>query len=407
MAGAVQHAKLETRTARARLQRGRQPHWQAVIPGRAHLGYQRREGKSEGRWLLRRYVDGRYTTSPLGRADDVADADGQSVFSCEQARAAANAMLEVAPGAQPRITVRGAYERYTEFKRTQGQPVGDLASRARVHILPTLGHVAVADLTAERLRRWLADMAAAPAQKRPRGDKPQYHDEPRSEEDVRRRRATANRVLGILKALLNHAHDEGHVGTRDAWGRKLKPYRGVGRARVRYLTAAQAKKLIAAADPHFAPLVRAALETGCRYGELARLEVSDFDGATISVRRSKAGKARTVVLTEPGAEFFKKHCAGRAGSEVMFTKSRGKAWGKSHQSAPMLEACARAGINPPIGFHGLRHTYASLCVMNGVPLFVIAKNLGHATTQMVEVHYGHLGTGYVVDAIRKGAPRFG
>jgi integrase len=407
MAGAVQHAKIETRTARARLRHGRQPHWQAVIPGRAHLGYQRREGKSEGRWLLRRYVDGRYMTAPRGRADDVATADGQSVLSYEQARAAANAMLEVAPGAQPRITVRGAYERYLEFKRTQGQPVGDLASRARVHILPTLGHVAVADLTAERLRRWLADMAAAPAQKRPRGDKPQYRAEPVTEEDVRRRRATANRVLGILKALLNHAHDEGHVGTRDAWGRKLKPYKGVGRARARYLTVDEAKRLLRAADPHFAALVRAALETGCRYGELARLEVSDFDGTTISVRRSKIGKARTVVLTDSGAEFFKEHCAGRAGGEVMFTTIKGKVWGKSHQSAPMLEACARAGIDPPIGFHGMRHTWASHAVMNGVPLFVVAKNLGHATTQMVEMHYGHLGVDYVADAIKKGAPRFG
>jgi hypothetical protein len=85
MAGTVQHAKLETRTARARLARGRQPHWQAVIPGRAHLGYQRREEKAEGRWLLRRYVDGKYTTQALGRADDAAEADGQRIYSFEQA----------------------------------------------------------------------------------------------------------------------------------------------------------------------------------------------------------------------------------------------------------------------------------------------------------------------------------
>jgi hypothetical protein len=44
--------------------------------------------------------------------------------------------------------------------------------------------------------------------------------------------------------------------------------------------------------------------------------------------------------------------------------------------------------------------------MGGVPLFVIAKNLGHADTRMVEKHYGHLAPSYVADAIRAGVPRF-
>jgi integrase len=73
----------------------------------------------------------------------------------------------------------------------------------------------------------------------------------------------------------------------------------------------------------------------------------------------------------------------------------------------MLAACARAKLDPPINFHGLRHTYASHSVMNGAPLMVVAKNLGHADTRMVEKHYGHLAPSYVADAIRAAAPRFG
>jgi len=67
----------------------------------------------------------------------------------------------------------------------------------------------------------------------------------------------------------------------------------------------------------------------------------------------------------------------------------------------------RASIDPPINFHGLRHTWASHAVMNGVPLLVVAKNLGHSDTRMVEKHYGHLAPSSVADAIRAGAPRFG
>jgi integrase len=73
----------------------------------------------------------------------------------------------------------------------------------------------------------------------------------------------------------------------------------------------------------------------------------------------------------------------------------------------MKAACERAKIDPPIGFHGLRHSWASLSVMNGAELMVVAKNLGHSDTRMVEKHYGHLADGYVKRRIRETAPSFG
>ena len=73
----------------------------------------------------------------------------------------------------------------------------------------------------------------------------------------------------------------------------------------------------------------------------------------------------------------------------------------------MKEACKNAKIDPPASFHVLRHTYASLTIMNGAPLMVVAQNLGHADTRMVEKHYGHLAQSFVADAIRAAAPRFG
>jgi integrase len=73
----------------------------------------------------------------------------------------------------------------------------------------------------------------------------------------------------------------------------------------------------------------------------------------------------------------------------------------------MDEANERAKISPPINFHGLRHTWASHAVMNGMPLMVVAKNLGHSDTRTVEKHYGHLAPSYISDAVRAHAPRFG
>jgi integrase len=419
MAGTIEPAKFESRTARGRLKRGRQPHWRAIVPGKVHLGYQCWKGDAAGRWLLRRYIGkhksangkpvAKYRISTLGLADDAAKANGIHVLTFEQADAKARAMV-AAPdnGKIERLTVRQAMERYIEHKRDQGQEVRDILSRGAAHILPNLGNLVVAELTTEQLRKWLATMAAAPAQNRPKAGKPRFRAEPATEAEKRARRASANRVLTMLKAALNHAYDEGHVANRDAWGRKLKPFRNVEVARVRYLTVAQAKRLLNACAADFRPLVRAALETGCRYSELARMQVHDFnpDVSTIAIGKSKSGKARHVILTPEGAEFFRQHCAGRDGLETMFRHADGTAWNKSEQARPMREACTHARITPAVSFHALRHTWASLAAMNGVPLMVVAKNLGHADTRMVEKHYGHLAPSFITAAIHAGAPRY-
>ena len=73
----------------------------------------------------------------------------------------------------------------------------------------------------------------------------------------------------------------------------------------------------------------------------------------------------------------------------------------------MSAACERARLHPVVGFHALRHTWASLATMAGMPLLVVARNLGHADTRMVERHYGHLAPSFIIEAIHAGAPRYG
>jgi integrase len=382
-----------------------------LIPGRAHLGFQHWKNDQQGRWVLRRCIGGKYAVETIGIADDRNPADGVHVLSYEQADAKARHLAGAPTAKVQDLTVRQAMDRYITKLEEQGksaQNVRDATTRIRVHILPILGDLIVSELTTEHLRPWLAAMAKAPAQNRTRDGKLQFRPAPVSDDQIRARRATANRVLTILKAALNHAYDEGHVASRDAWGRKLKPFRNVEVARVRYLTVAEAKRLINAADLEFRPLVHAALQTGARYGELAKLEVQDFnlDAGTVAIRHSKSGKMRHVTFTEEGVAFFRHHCTGHRGDELMFSHG-GKAWGKSCQAQPMRDAVQRARITPSIGFHGLRHTWASLAVMKGVPLIVVARNLGHRDTKMVEHHYGHLAQSFVTDSIRAGAPRFG
>jgi integrase len=178
---------------------------------------------------------------------------------------------------------------------------------------------------------------------------------------------------------------------------------------LRYFTKDEVTRLVNAAQGNFRDLVLAALHTGCRYGELGRLRGGDFnpDSGTVFVGQSKSGKARHVVLTDEGQRFFETLTAGRPGDALMLSHADGSGWGASHQIRPMAEACRAARIEPAAGFHILRHTAASHNVMSGVPLNVVAHNLGHADTRMTERHYSHLAPSYLAETIRKFAPTFG
>ena len=73
----------------------------------------------------------------------------------------------------------------------------------------------------------------------------------------------------------------------------------------------------------------------------------------------------------------------------------------------MLEVCKHARIKPAVSFHVLRHTHGSTLAMKGVPMAVIAEQLGHADTRMTEKHYAHLAPSYVADTIRAHFPTLG
>jgi integrase len=81
--------------------------------------------------------------------------------------------------------------------------------------------------------------------------------------------------------------------------------------------------------------------------------------------------------------------------------------GPEARQRPLIEACKRAKIAPAVSFHVLRHTHGSLLAMQGVPLAVIAKQLGHADTRMTERHYAHLAPSYVAETIRASFPVLG
>ncbi|WP_095087776.1 tyrosine-type recombinase/integrase [Mesorhizobium sophorae] len=411
MAKRVHDATLDSKDARAKLKSRGKPYYKSIGPG-LHVGY--RKGKEAGRWVVRMYVgDQDYRVETVADADDKLDANGKSVLTFWQAQDKARELHKSMSGDAGKVagahTVKEALDDYLLWMDGNRKSSKDARYRAEALILPEMGKIDVSKLTAKQIRKWHSDVAKTAPRLRTKADVEQrFKQQGTDAESIRRRRATANRVLTILKAALNYAWREGKVASDREW-RRVEPFEDVESARVHYLTIAEAQRLVNASAGAFRDLVQAALQTGARYSELARLRVEDFnsDVGTIAIRASKSGKGRHIVLTDEGSDLFKQLSLGKGHGQLLLTTTAGGVWEKSHQFRPMKEACTNAKLVPAIGFHGLRHTWASLSVMNGMPLMVVAKNLGHTDTRMVEKHYGHLSPSYVADAVRAGAPRFG
>lgn len=405
---------LSSRTGRQSLPASDSPEWELISPG-VRLGYRKGRGTwgRGGAWLCgARGPDGSRKQTKLGQADDVADADGAAILSHEQAKDAARKWARGVAAGRPEapagLTVDVVLNKYLAAREGEGmKSIVDARQRANRHIRPSLGKLLVADLQADQLRRWRDGMANSPKQVRTKrtAKSPNYQPTDLSDPEVlRRRRDTANRTLTILKAALNWARDQQLVADDTAW-RLTKPYRGTTSARVRFLDAAGQKALLGKCEGALHDLVAAALVTGARFSELARLRVSDFDTANASVfiAESKSGKPRHVPLPPGGAKLFSKLVEGKKPNGLLLGQQTGEPWGPATYRRAFGEAVQAAGLEH-ITFHELRHTYASTMVRAGVLMKIVAEALGHADTRMVEKHYGHLAPSYVAETIRKFAP---
>ncbi len=233
---------------------------------------------------------------------------------------------------------------------------------------------------------------------------------------------TVRREIGVLSAAFNHAIKKRHWRIENPCVGADKPQDPKGR--VRFLTRAEAQKLIQAAhapidkqgnrlpDQDRSPVLRDFIEltlnTGCRKGELLNLKWSNVDFSTrlLYLEQTKSGEWQTVPVTEearvvllrrlrlreatcPETQFVFFHQADRAGAIV---GDRVK-----DVRTSFVRACKQAGIED-FRIHDLRHTYASWLVMGGVSLYDVSKLLRHSSIKMTE-RYAHIAPEYLHNTV--------
>lgn len=416
MARIQKDARLQSRDSRARLPKSPQPYWRTIHPGLA-LGYYK--GEHGGIWYVRRRVGKRYAVARLAEADDLVDADGDSVLGFEQAQRRA---LE--PDTSGSRTSRKSAKTYTvaealsDWQRAHhAKSRSDASSTvsAQVRLLAEeLGSTPIARLTTRAIETWRDQHASSPPRlRRGRGrdGKPapvRYAATPKDidpREAKRRRQATANRLLNVLKAALNHAWRAGLAESDQAW-RRVGRFAKVDQPRLRFLSVDECRQLLDVCPQDFGVLVHAALNTGLRLGELISLRVGDVREGCVFVQQTKSGKARTIPLSDAGLSFFEELCSGREKSSVLFRQADGQPWYKMRISRLMREANQEARLDPPAHFHDLRRSYGSLLINAGASGEVIQKLLGHSDMRMTLRVYAHLLDTRIAEQVRSKLPAF-
>ncbi|KVU55385.1 integrase [Burkholderia cepacia] len=214
--------------------------------------------------------------------------------------------------------------------------------------------------------------------------------------------ATVRRVGGVIVAVLNHAAERGWIARAPVRKRKKSTAK-----RIRWLSQAEAARLLAQLPEHLAAMAQFSLETGLRRANVTGLQWSQVDLvrriAWIHPDQAKARKAITVPLSETAVailrqQFAKKRKAEHVDSVFVYKgapvyQTTTEAWRK---------ALKRAHIKD-FRWHDLRHTWASWHVQRGTPLQVLKELGGWETMEMVQ-RYAHLSADHLAQWVTPHTP---
>ena len=270
-------------------------------------------------------------------------------------------------------------------------------SMFRRHVLPTLGHLRLTEIMREHVRLLLAGKAEAGL-----------------------KRGTLQNILAPLRELLNHALEDGLIGSNPAAriGRRLARLRsGDEGKRTDIFTERELSHLLTTVHlecPEHADLITTVGWTGLRQGEAFGLQWQDIDfhhgflelRRTVGYRQGalltgspKSGKARRVDLPRTLQHFLRQRNERAIDNAALnqqafcpwvFPNRAGQPLDASHFTSRVWHPLLVKADLRRLPFHTLRHTYASLLIMRGENLTYIKEQLGHSSIQVTVDLYGHL-----------------
>ena len=304
------------------------------------------------------------------------DQNGKQRSKTFTTRAAAKAFLKprsAVPGVRPLVPahVEGTVAAYaaTWIEEHELKEVARQTYRLELakHILPAIGRLQIAHVTS-------ADIYTAVKKWRAAGMGPSVQAKCRT----------------IMSALFEDAVALSILPANPA--RRVKIAKQAPRE-MRILTVVEYQRVIKYLDHQPRLMVRLAVASGVRWGELAELRGADLAGNTLTISRDvaqlksphrfvvqptpKNGRARKVKIAPALAAEVRAHATGP--SELLFPAPAGGHISRDQFYNIWRRAQKAADIKPPVRVHDLRHTAISWWLRDGMPLPTVRDRAGHST----------------------------
>lgn len=391
-------ANLKSKTARAKLEPRRDPHWVRLSLG-VHIGFRKGAGAG-GTWIGRsRDSSGAYQFTSLG-SDATKEYD-------EASREVAKWAEELAKGVQNdrKLTVSDVCRAYVGNRRIEKgvSTAYDVEKRFERYVFPET----CAIRKGEKMPSGRRKHVEAFTYDRPIGDIPFSKlqpsdvqrwrdaqldaDDPDDEESYNRAKDSINRNMKTLKAALNYGKDKLKLVSSDSGWKSIDMFKKkggglVGARREGYLNKEQRTQLLAVMPVDLRTLATALLLIGARPGELAAANVNNFDRDSGKLVLSGKTGERTVTLSSQAVEFFTTQTKGRIGNAPLMIMENGERWTAAIWGRLFRESRELAKM-PDAVLYCMRHTYITEAMAQGLNIYTVAKQTG-TSVEIIESNYG-------------------
>jgi len=358
---------ISTVNKRKKLAVNHNPYWENISRGR-FLGF--RKGPRNTSWMARIAKEGKFKATTFKNSDK---------WDYETALMTANEWFTQMIGIDidaKEISLKDAVNTYEQEKSIEKSPryARENAARLRKHISDKLGSTPIHQINREQIKRFRNNMV----------------DKSEDQEAIRKSKVSANRVLNLLKAVLNLAYKNGKINSKAEW-ETVEPFKEVSEARKLYLTDEEVKTYLKATTGAYHDLCKALVLTGNRVGSLTSALVKDFDAIDGSIRlesRKGNGKVKTwdCYLSDDALKFFKSVTKNKLPKAPLLSKDDGEPWGKNSYRRTLLETKKAAKMPDNFDLYAFRHYHISKALLAGIQAQVIAENCG-TSVRMLEKHY--------------------
>lgn len=259
-----------------------------------------------------------------------------------------------------------------KLETTASRSADEYANRAKNHLIPAFGGVALHEIRKPDIVRWRdrisAEMSAG----------------------------TVNTLLGTLSSAFTWFVEQRWIEANPC--HRVKSLVRPDRTFPWLQSGEQITRLLVACTDNIRSLVAVLVGTGMRLDEALHLHWDDVDleHRLITVHRGrkgmpKSGRLRRVPIFDSVLPVLRAMRLERGANTMLWPgRKPGKAKNRVSVRKPFRRAVTRAGLPEDLRIHDLRHTFASLFLLDGGDIFKLSRILGHSSVAITERIYAHL-----------------